>query len=115
MLVCRNPTKFMLKVFVGALNLHCCCHTMRKQKYRFVANQCLKAACTCIKVLVTFICVTFLIVLVITQPHDLRIGRNILQIDRTGLPELFHQRRTLYNSQEDKCLRDTHFETHREG
>ena len=48
--------------------------------------------------------------MVITRPHDLRIGQNILQIDRTGLPELFQQPRTLYNNQKDELLRDTMFE-----
>merc|ERR1711976_563887 len=42
--------------------------------------------------------------------HDFRIGRNILQIDHTCLPELFQQPRALYNSQEFEFLRDSNFE-----
>ena len=37
--------------------------------------------------------------MVITWPHGLRIGWNLVRINPTGLPDLFKQPRTLYNSQ----------------
>ena len=37
--------------------------------------------------------------LAITRLHELRIGRNLVQIDPTSLPELFQQPRSLNNSQ----------------
>ena len=48
--------------------------------------------------------------MVITRPHDLRIGRNIHQIHRTDLPEPPRQPRTLYNSQKIEKMRFLNFE-----
>ena len=45
-----------------------------------------------------------------TRPHDLRIGRKLLQIDPTGLPELLQQPRTLHKSQKVDILRFTAFQ-----
>ena len=53
----------------------------------------------------TFLLVNFFSFLVITRPHDLRIERNLVQIDSIDLPELFQLPRTLYNSQKLKISR----------
>ena len=61
------------------------------------------------QIVVAFLVVNFFSFLVITRPHGLRIGRNLVQIDPTGLPELFQQPRTLYNSQEVEILKFENF------
>ena len=50
-------------------------------------------------VLVNLILVKFFIKMVITRPHDLRIGRKLAETNPTGIPEPPRQPRTLYNSQ----------------
>ena len=52
------------------------------------------------QVVVAFLVVKFYSFLAITRLHELRIGRNIMQIDPTGPPELFQQPRSLDNSRE---------------
>ena len=63
-----------------------------------------------IEVLVTFLLVNFFSFLVITRSHGLRIGPNLVLILPTGLPELFQQPRTLYNSQKVEILKFHMFE-----
>ena len=63
-----------------------------------------------IEVLVTFLLVNFFSFLVITRSHELRIGPNLVQILPMGLPELFQQPRTLYNSQKVEILKSQFFE-----
>ena len=63
-----------------------------------------------IEVLVTFLLVKKLSFFVITRSHGLRIGPNLVQILPMGLPELFQQPRTLYNSQKVEILKSQIFE-----